>query len=88
MRKVLLIASVAALTLGSSAALADWHTPYIYRESNGGWTHYTYDDGICHYSYERYSSGQAQTYSSGDCSHVSFVAPDGGAPLYAPDTGQ
>ena len=87
MRRFLLIATIGALTLGSSAALADWHKPYIHRESNGNWTYYTYDDGVCHYSYERYAPAQAETYSSGDCSRIDFVTPDNPMPPSGPGDG-
>ena len=72
MRNYLTIAALGAVLLGSTAALADWHKPYIHRESNGDWTRYEYNDGVCYYTYERYGSNRPYTYSSGDCSHVSF----------------
>jgi len=77
MRKTLMIAALGALTLGSTAALADWHKPYIYRQSNGDWLRYEYNDGVCYYTYERYNLTQRPyIYSSGDCSQVNFVTPE------------
>ena len=85
MRKLLIIAAIGALTLSSSAALADWHKPYVHREQNGDWMRYEYDDGLCYYSYERSGFDQRPyTHSSGDCSHVSFQ-PEGGAIYALPD---
>jgi hypothetical protein len=81
MSRHLILAAIGALTLTSSAALADWHKPYIHRESNGDWTHYEYNDGVCYYSYERNGS-EVHNYKSGDCSHVIFRS-DSATPLYA-----
>jgi len=43
--------ALAGAITASTAAMADWHSPYFYRETNGSWTNVTYDDGICRYRY-------------------------------------
>ena len=65
--------------------MADWHSPYLYRETNGSWTNVTYDDGICRYRYS-HNTYDNQTYLNkyGDCSRIA-VGPDGLAtpiPMY------
>jgi len=69
----------AGLTVCSSAAMADWNNPYVYRESHGDWTNVEYNDGICHYRYS-YNVADEQTDLDrwGDCSHVA-IRPDGTA---------
>jgi len=85
MRKYLAIAAIGVATLSSSAALAQWQNPYVHREQNGDWMRYEYNDGVCYYSYERSGFNQRPyTYSSGDCSHVSFQ-PEGGTVYAVPD---
>ena len=80
----------AGLTAYSTAAMADWNNPYVYRESHGDWTNVEYNDGICHYKYS-YNAADEQTNLNrwGDCSHVA-IGPDGTAipivtapPVYA-----
>lgn len=81
MRKFVAIAAIDAVTLSSSAALAQMSTPYVHREQNGDWMRYEYNDGVCYYSYERNGFNQRPyTYSSGDCSRAS-IQPEG-APVY------
>ena len=81
MRKALLVAAISALALSSTAALADWRNPYIYRESNGDWLKFEYNDGQCYHTFER-NGAEHHAYSSGDCSHVMFQS-DQATPLYA-----
>ena len=45
--------ALASVIASSLPAAADWHKPYIYRESNGSWTNVRYDDGICNYYFSR-----------------------------------
>ena len=81
MRTHLVITAIGALLLSSTAALADWRNPYIYRESNGDWQKFEYNDGQCYHTYERSGTSQHAS-SSGDCSHVTFQS-DQATPLYA-----
>ena len=81
MRKRLLVTAIGVLVLSSSTALADWRNPYIYRESNGDWLKFEYNDGRCYHTFERSGASQ-HAYSSGDCSHVMFQS-DQATPLYA-----
>ena len=82
MRTHIIIAAIGAVALGSSAALAQWHSPYVHREQNGDWMRYEYNDGICYYSYERNGFNQRPyTTSSGDCSHANIEPPES-APVY------
>ena len=81
MRRHLVIAAIGALTLSSTAALADWHNPTIYREANGDWLKFEYNDGQCYHTFERSGTSQ-HAYSSGDCTHVMFQS-DQATPLYA-----
>ena len=71
--------------IASSAAMADWHSPYIYRETSGSWTNVTYDDGICRYYYSHNAyDGQTNLNKYGDCSRVA-IGQDGLAtpiPMY------
>ena len=65
-------------TLCSAPAFADsWHRPNIWEESNGDYTNYTYNDGLCQYSYSynRYEK-HAQASRYGDCAHL-VIGPDG-----------
>lgn len=79
----------AGLAVSSSAALADWNNPYVYRESYGNWTNVEYNDGTCHYWYSHNAADQHTNLNRwGDCSHVA-IGPDGtarpiiAAPVYA-----
>jgi opacity protein-like surface antigen len=77
--------ALAGAITASTAAIADWHSPYFYRETNGSWTNVTYDDGICRYRYS-HNAYDYQTYLNkyGDCSRIA-VGPDGLAtpiPMY------
>ena len=45
--------ALAGVIASSLPAAADWHKPYIYRESNGSWTNVRYDDGVCNYYFSR-----------------------------------
>ena len=81
----LLILGSALAAATPTAALADWHNPYIYRETSGSWTNVTYDDGICRYRYS-HNTYDNETYLNkyGDCSRIA-VGPDGLAtpiPMY------
>jgi hypothetical protein len=69
--------TLAGVISAASPAIADWHSPYIYRETSGTWTNVRYDDGVCHYyyshnTYDNYTSLN----KSGDCSRVA-IDPDG-----------
>ena len=84
--------ALAGAISASTAAMADWHSPYVYRETNGSWTNVTYDDGICRYYFSHNSyDGQTNLNKYGDCSRV-MVGPDGvampvamyGAPVVRP----
>jgi hypothetical protein len=69
--------AIAAAVLYSPAALADWHTPDIYRESHDEWTNVHYDDGICEYRYSYNAEDRNLDFERwGDCSHV-VVGPNG-----------
>jgi hypothetical protein len=71
-------------TLYSPPAVADWHSPHFYRETNGTWTNAEYDDGVCHYKYS-HNSWDQETHLNrwGDCSRVA-IGPSGEAtPVYA-----
>ena len=76
---------VANIAVASAPALADWHSPYVYRETSGTWTNVEFDDGVCHiyYSHNTYDNN-TKVNRSGDCSNVA-IGPDGtpvyGAPL-------
>jgi len=64
-------------TAYSPAALADWHSPHIYRETNGDWTNVEYDDGICHYKYSHDASdNETHVNRWGDCSRIA-IGPNG-----------
>lgn len=66
-----------SIASSSPAAAADWHKPYIYRETSGSWTNVRYDDGICNYYYSHNSyDNQTKLNKYGDCSHVA-IGPDG-----------
>jgi hypothetical protein len=61
----------------ASPAIADWHSPYIYRETSGTWTNVHYDDGICNYYFSRNSyDNETKFNKKGDCSRVA-IGPDG-----------
>jgi hypothetical protein len=69
---VLSLAPVATTAWANS-----WHTPEVYEESNGGYTNYTYDDGLCRYHYWSSSfEHRADASRNGDCSHL-VIGPDG-----------
>ena len=69
--------ALAAAISSSTSAAADWHSPYIYRETSGTWTNVQYDDGICHYYYSHNTyNNQTSLNKSGDCSRVA-IGPDG-----------
>jgi hypothetical protein len=75
--------ALAGVIASSLPAAADWHKPYIYRESNGTWTNVRYDDGVCNY-YFSHNSYDNNTHLNkyGDCSRVA-IGPDGMArPIY------
>jgi hypothetical protein len=79
MRVNVAITLLVGLTLLCSVpAFADsWHRPNVWEESNGNYTNYTFDDGLCRYtySYNRYEK-HAQASRHGDCSHL-MIGPDG-----------
>lgn len=61
----------------SAAAAAEWHSPYVYRETSGTWTNVQYDDGVCHYYYSYNAYDQNTKIDRwGDCSHVA-IGPGG-----------
>jgi hypothetical protein len=69
--------ALAGAIASSLPAAADWHSPYIYRETNGSWTNVTYDDGICRYYYAHNSyDNQTKLNKYGDCSRLA-IGPDG-----------
>jgi hypothetical protein len=73
----LLGCTLAGAISAASPAMADWHSPYIYRETNGSWTNVQYDDGICHYYYSHNTyDNYTNLNKSGDCSRVA-IDPDG-----------
>ena len=66
-----------AAALSASAAMADWHSPYIHRESDGSWVNVHYDDGVCSYYFSHNSyDNQTNLNKYGDCSRI-MIAPDG-----------
>jgi hypothetical protein len=79
--------ALAGVIASSLPAAADWHKPYIYRESNGSWTNVRYDDGVCNYYFSRNSyDNNMHLNKYGDCSHVA-IGPDGMArPVYLTPT--
>ncbi|HMF26260.1 MAG TPA: hypothetical protein VKG24_29635 [Pseudolabrys sp.] len=69
--------ALAATISASSSAMADWHTPNFYRQTNGTWTNIHYDDGICSYYYSHNSyDNQTNLNKYGDCSGIA-IGPDG-----------
>lgn len=69
--------ALAGVIASSLPAAADWHNPYIYRETSGSWTNVHYDDGICHYYYAHNSyDNQTKLNKYGDCSRIA-IGPDG-----------
>jgi hypothetical protein len=68
---------MAGAILVSVPAAADWHRPYIHRETSGSWTNSEYDDGVCriYYSHNDYDNN-TKIDRRGDCSHV-IIDPDG-----------
>jgi hypothetical protein len=70
----------------SVPAMADWHSPYIHRETSGTWTNVEYDDGVCKYYFSHNSYDNETKFNKyGDCSRVA-IGPDGTAmpiPMYA-----
>jgi hypothetical protein len=63
--------------VASTAWANSWHSPEVYEESNGGYTNYTYDDGLCRYTYWANSyEHRADASRNGDCSHL-MIGPDG-----------
>lgn len=68
---------LAGAMLLATPAMADWHSPYVYRETNGSWTNVQYDDGVCHYYYSHNTYDQNTKLDRwGDCSHI-VIGPDG-----------
>jgi len=66
-----------AAALSASAAMADWHSPYIHRESDGSWINVHYDDGVCSYYFSHNSyDNQTNLNKYGDCSRI-MITPDG-----------
>jgi hypothetical protein len=67
-----------AVVLCAAPAFANsWHAPNVYEESNGDYTNYTYDDGLCRYTYN-YNQWEkhAQASRYGECAHL-VIGPDG-----------
>jgi len=84
-KSAMLACALAGTISASTSALADWHSPYFYRETSGSWTNVTYDDGICRYyfSHNAYDN-QTKLNKYGDCSRIA-IGPDGFAtpiPMY------
>ena len=83
--KFSLLGCAVAAAITSTAAMADWHSPYIYRETSGSWTNVKYDDGICRYYYSHNTyDNQTNLNKYGDCSRIA-IGPDGLAtpiPMY------
>jgi hypothetical protein len=81
--------ALAGAISASTVAMADWHSPYIYRETSGSWTNVTYDDGICRYYYSHNAyDGQTNLNKYGDCSRIA-IGPNGLAqpiPMYGAPT--
>ena len=79
---------MAGAMLYSPAAMADWHNPYVYRESHDEWTNVHYDDGVCEYKFA-HNSWDNETHVNrwGDCARVA-IGPNGEAmPIAAPILG-
>jgi opacity protein-like surface antigen len=81
---ITLLGCALAGAIAASSAAADWHSPYIYRETNGSWTNIKYDDGVCYYYFSHNSyDNRTNINKSGDCSRVA-IGPDGvPSPIYA-----
>jgi opacity protein-like surface antigen len=72
-----LVGCALAGAIAATSAAADWHSPYIYKESNGSWTNITYDDGVCYYYYSHNAyDNRTNVNKSGDCSRLA-IGPDG-----------
>ena len=72
-----LVGFALAGTIAASSAVADWNSPYVYRETNGSWTNITYDDGVCRYYYSHNAyDNRTNMNRSGDCSRL-VIGPDG-----------
>ncbi|HEY6022722.1 MAG TPA: hypothetical protein VIV34_00925 [Pseudolabrys sp.] len=73
--------ALAGAVLASAPVFADWHSPYVYRETSGSWTNVEFDDGVCHiyYSHNDYDNN-TKIDRRGDCSRVA-IGPDG-TPVY------
>jgi hypothetical protein len=68
---------MAGAMLYSPAAVADWHTPYVHRESHDEWTNVHYDDGMCEYRYSYNAEDRNSNVERwGDCSHI-IIGPGG-----------
>jgi hypothetical protein len=66
----------------SAPAMADWHSPYVHRETSGSWTNIEFDDGVCHIYFAHNSyDNNTKVERRGDCSRV-VIGPDG-MPVYA-----
>jgi hypothetical protein len=71
--------ALTSVTLYAPAAKADWHSPHVYRETNGDWTNVEYDDGVCHYKYAHNSwDNETQLNRWGDCARIA-IGPNGEA---------
>ena len=78
MRASFFVSMLGGLALLSVPAFAaSWHSPNVYEESNGDYTNYSYDDGLCHYTYNsnRYEN-RANANRYGNCDHL-MIGPDG-----------
>jgi hypothetical protein len=70
--------TLCSVPLFASSAMANsWHRPNVFEESNNGYMNYSYDDGLCHYTYwySQYEK-HAQASRYGDCAHL-VLGPDG-----------
>jgi len=74
----LLVGAAVGSTAVSLPASADsWHQPQVFEDTNGSYTNYKYDDGLCqyYYSYNNFDR-HAQVNRYGDCDHL-VIGPDG-----------
>jgi len=77
MRARIILSLLTGVALCSAASANSWHTPQIYEETNGDYSNYKYDDGLCQYYYNyNFYDKHAQVNRYGDCDHL-VIGPDG-----------
>ena len=77
MRASFVVSLLTGVTLCSVASANSWHSPQIWEETNGSYSNYKYDDGLCQYSYTYNNfEKRAQVNRYGDCEHI-VIGPDG-----------